>query len=369
MNMNNFKLRDRDALLTPEGIILRVYGDSYHPLDAWICDAEYASEKIYVSTDPRAPRNGATETFYKFYADGGLQFVKNQFPQYQVFYEPLQRDLVGISRPQLNTCQVFKPEMGLESLLEVDEDDKLIVALKEVLDILIEHSSLKYSDFGVFGSLLFRFHHSELSDLDFVIFGRKKLDELRNTLSELYSQKDYPLRNEFESFEILKKKHWPFENFTLKDYWHYSREKLIYGIIDSRKANRSIKIEFEPIRAWGEITSEYDSNCRITNIGWIKAIARVLDDTEGFFMPSVFPIEIERIVKGPQLMDDIFRVVSFVEEFRGNVTTDSNIIVEGNLEKLTFPNREVKPKYQIMLTYGSNYHQQTLKFLSPSRHL
>jgi len=51
---NNLALRDRDAIETAEGLIFRVFGYS-HPSNAYICDAEYASAKIFQSKDPRAP--------------------------------------------------------------------------------------------------------------------------------------------------------------------------------------------------------------------------------------------------------------------------------------------------------------------------
>ena len=71
----NPNLRDRDAVITAEGIIFRVYGYT-HPPEAYICDVEYAPSSIYVSTDPRALRDGGEEIYYKFYADGGLRFVR-----------------------------------------------------------------------------------------------------------------------------------------------------------------------------------------------------------------------------------------------------------------------------------------------------
>ena len=62
------------------------------------------------------------------------------------------------------------------------------------------------------------------------------------------------------------------------------------------------------------------------------------------------------------MSEDVSRVVSFVEEFRGQVTKDSKILVEGNLEKVCTPKDEF---FQITLTYGPHYYQQTLKYVDP----
>jgi len=70
--MAPLKLRDRDGIVTEEGIIFRVFGYS-HPRGAYICDAEYASANIFQSKDPRAPRNGGQtgKVFYKIYKEEG----------------------------------------------------------------------------------------------------------------------------------------------------------------------------------------------------------------------------------------------------------------------------------------------------------
>ena len=86
--MANLNLRDRDAIQSAEGIIFRVFGYS-HPANAYLCDAEYASSKIFNSTDPRAPREGRSELYYKFYNDEGMKLVTKKYPQYLVNHEML----------------------------------------------------------------------------------------------------------------------------------------------------------------------------------------------------------------------------------------------------------------------------------------
>jgi len=47
----NYRLRDRDAIISKEGLIFRVFGYN-HPEKALICDAEYASaDKILTSRE------------------------------------------------------------------------------------------------------------------------------------------------------------------------------------------------------------------------------------------------------------------------------------------------------------------------------
>ncbi|MBN1357203.1 hypothetical protein JW988_00375, partial [Candidatus Bathyarchaeota archaeon] len=72
--MATLNLRDRDSILTQEGLLFRVFGYS-HPPNAYICDAEYASADVFTSKDPRAPRTGGNQNFYKFYNDEGMKLV------------------------------------------------------------------------------------------------------------------------------------------------------------------------------------------------------------------------------------------------------------------------------------------------------
>ena len=146
--MANLKLRDRDAIQTAEGLIFRVFGYS-HPKNAYICDAEYASSRIFHSTDPRAPRTGRSELFYKFYNDEGMKLIAKKYPQYQIFHEMLGLEIVGV--PQTHIDEARKPPERLQALLETGPTDPLLAAMERVLDIATEKSDVSAQNFGVFG--------------------------------------------------------------------------------------------------------------------------------------------------------------------------------------------------------------------------
>ena len=65
---NTLKLRDRDAIVTNEGILFRVYG-YIHPYGRFICDPEYGSSKIFKSMNPRAKRGKNSPLYYKFFEE------------------------------------------------------------------------------------------------------------------------------------------------------------------------------------------------------------------------------------------------------------------------------------------------------------
>lgn len=353
----NSRLRDRDAPITEEGIILRVYGYS-HPPNAAICDAEYASDRIYRSDDARALRKDrkSGSIYYKFYSDEGLQFIRNNYPQYQVYHAALQKYIVGIKEDQI--VELRRPNEKLKELLIRDEKDLLINTGIELLDTIFDRSNLRSADFGVFGSILHDFYHVSYSDLDFVIYGRRKLGTLLELLKDFYAEKGSNLRNEFEGAKVSSSSHWMFKDYSPEEYVWHEKRKLIWAIYNSESLGRQVKVEFEPIRDWNEIKKEPESML-IEKVGRVRCIAKILAEDQSYFMPSIYPIEVERILGGIG-SESIIRIVSYVEEFRMQGRTGERVLVEGSLEKVTMPKRSF---HQITLSYGPHYHEQVIKAL------
>ena len=354
--MDRVSLRDRDGILTREGLIFRVFGYS-HPPNAYVCDAEYASAKIFQSKDPRAPRDGKDQLFYKFYNDEGMKLVAKKYPQYLVFHEMLGVKLVGVFENAIS--EVKKPEERLAVLLEPGPKDELILAMQRVLNTALENSGLKTKNFGVFGSMLYGFHHPKYSDIDFVIYGKTENAKMRQTLEVLYGKDNSGLSNEFESDDAMKGKRWLFKNFDVKDFIWHQRRKMIYGLYDDRARNgRVIKSEFEPVKAWHEIASEYDPETRIVQKGWVRIKARVTDDSDAPFIPSVYSIQPLEVFNGSRDALEAVRVFSYMEEFRQQAQNDETVMVEGNLEEVVSPKSRF---HQVTLTYCPRYYEQVLK--------
>lgn len=353
--MANFNLRDRDAILTNEGLIFRVFGYS-HPPNAYVCDAEYAPEKIYKSMNPRAPRTGKNALFYKFYDDEGWKLIFKHFPQYTLYHEMLSKKVVGVNADKI--AEVRKPEQRLQQILKSDSKDKLEKTLERVLGHVIERSSLSSRNFGVFGSLLHGFHHPEYSDIDFLVYGRPAISEVRKLLEELYAEHQSGFSNEFSANSVMDGKRWRFRNYALKEFIWHQRRKDIYGLFEDEALGRTVKTEFEPVKNWSEIASEYNSKIKIDCVGWVSMTARITNDEEAPFIPSLYGITPLEILKGPREASEAARVVSYMEEFRLQAFRDEKVYIEGNLERLLTPTHT---NYQVTLTYCPRYYEQVLK--------
>jgi predicted nucleotidyltransferase len=354
--MANLNLRDRDAIQSAEGIIFRVFGYS-HPQKSYICDAEYASSKIFQSTDPRAPRTGRSELFYKFYNDEGMKLIAKKYPRYLINHEMLGKKIVGM--PKNAILEARKPPERLQELLKTGPTDSLLCAMERVLGITTKNSGVPSLSFGVFGSMLHGFHHPKFSDIDFTIYGKAENKKICQTMAELYSDSSSGFRNEFGSEDVMKGKDWRFKNFDVKDFVWHQRRKMIYGVYDDTSASgRVIKAEFEPVKAWSEIKSEYDPKTKITQKGWVKLKALVTADDEAPFIPSIYGIEPFEVLSGPKDALEAVRVFSYMEEFRQQTQKDEIVIIEGNLEEVESPSESF---WQITLTYCPRYYEQVLK--------
>jgi predicted nucleotidyltransferase len=349
------KLRDRDAIITEEGLIFRVFGYS-HPSKSYVCDVEYAPSSIFKSDNPKAFRNEGQNVFYKFYEDEGWKFVDSKYPRYMIFHEMLQENVAGINYNDVHG--VKRPEEILQERIGTQPKDELLTALQNVLDTVTETAGLRPGEFGVFGSLLHGFYHPKFSDIDLIVYGRRNAAKLCKALQELYAGDSSTLKNEFETGQSIEGKNWQFRNFSLKEYLWHQRRKLIYALFDDAGSGRRIKIEFEPVKDWKEISNEYSPKTRIHRKGWTKILATVTDASETLFIPSIYGIEPQRVLDGPREAAEVKRIVSYIEEFRMQARDGEPVYVEGNLEEVTTPKRSF---YQIALTYCERYYDQVLK--------
>ena len=349
------QLIDRDAIITKEGLIFRVYGYN-HPLKSYICDPEYASAKIFKSSNPRAKRGIKKTRYYKFFADEGLKLVFNNFPQFTIFHEPLQKCIVGVNEEDI--LEVRKPQLILKKLITKHKKDVLLSALENLLELILHRSKLNYENFGVFGSLLMGFHNPNFSDLDLIIYGKENFDKLVNILETLYKNEN-SLNNEFDTNESVFSKDWKFLNYSLDEYvWHQKR-KMIYAYFSYKDAKRVIKAEFEPVKKLNKHINQFNNFMRISHKGWIKAIVEIVDDKDGPYIPSIYKIKVKEILKGPKI-SNIKQIFSYMEEFRLQTKKGELAIVEGNLEKVV---DGINIYHQITLSYGPRYYEQVLKVI------
>jgi predicted nucleotidyltransferase len=341
--------------VTREGLIFRVLGYVY-PSNTCICDTEYAPANLFKSDNPKAPRGTRETIFYKFYEDEGWKFIKHYFPQYLIFHEALSKEILGVKHCDI--AEFRKPEVKLEKLIARRPEDELESTLQNVVGFVTRRSSLSPKDFGVFGSILHNFHHPKLSDIDLIVYGRNEFARLRETLKELYADDSSLLANEFETETTVRGKHWHFQNLSPKEFVWHQRRKMIYALFKDTRSRRTVKTEFEPVKAWKEISNDYDPLTRIVHRGWVRMLGTITEDTDAPFIPSVYGIDPLEVLHGADEAWEARNIVSYMEEFRMQAQKGEVVYVEGNLEEVTTSKEHF---HQITLTYCPRYYEQVLK--------
>ena len=86
--------------------------------------------------------------------------------------------------------------------------------------------------------------------------------------------------------------------------------------------------------------------------------AKVTEDDEAPFIPSIYGIEPLEVLSGPKEALNATRIFSYMEEFRQQAQKDETVIVEGNLEEVKSPTENF---WQVTLTYCPRYYEQVLK--------
>lgn len=345
-------LRDRDLILTEPGIFFRVYG-YWHPSSGYVCDPEYVPMSIF-NTETLLEQRIRKKGYCKFYGSEGIEFVTEKYPQFMVPYPPLDTTLVGVRHSDIE--RELRTDMRLKEMLESPPDDLLAGLLVELVDYLLDNTSIKKSDLGIFGSLLAGIYHPQYSDLDITVYGKDTFERLRPYLLEWYSEPDGYLANEFivEVQQFLDKPS-PFTAITREEIIAHHRRKGIYGILPGAR-EPFLKVEFEPIRRFDEIDNLAE-DAIMTPSDRITVRARITEHDNGYYMPSEYGIDTIEVLEGDTSASPT-RILNYIEQFRMMAFRDEEVIVSGVLEHVERRNTEYD---QITLSYPLGWEANVLK--------
>lgn len=253
-----------------------------------------------------------------------IKFLKRH-PEY-LYDSPI----TGISMSAVPISKItnhLKPE---EKIINLSRFGDLDALQSKALDLALEisdESSVPLKYFGVTGSILLDIHQ-KFSDIDLTVYGVKNSECVRETLKQIYSAGSHSISKisgeEAERWCLSKAENYP---LTYDEAY-----KML-----SRKWNRGIfkgtKFSIHPVKLEEEVDEKYGD--RIFNPrGMIRIEARVSDDSEADFMPSIYKVEDVRILEG-QPVEDIIEVASYEGFYGGIAYKGERIAVYGKLEKVT----------------------------------
>jgi len=315
--------RDRDYLLTPEGLFFCVVG-YVHPPERVVSYLKYAPEEL--------PVKGGRRSFKRvlpYYTipclEETLTLLQEKYPNY--IYHDDQSDVRFSAVPLTCIKRHFRPEERLRRMFSSGTKDGLESKVLDFVSTVSGHSGVPEKSFGVTGSVLTGLHNPRFSDMDITVYGRDNSLKVKATLLSLYANTKYGV----ERFRGSLLKDWCEEKARLYPLSLRDAESL-YRRIWNRGTYEGTMFSMHPIRSKDEVHEKHSDKLSSPR-AVVKVEATVEDAREAVFMPAVYLVRDVDFKSGPGV-DDLSEVVSYEGLYSGIFSEDERVVVRGILEKV-----------------------------------
>lgn len=322
--MSKCSYRDRDHLLTKEGLYFIVVGN-VHPKDRIISYLKYYPKQARKRV--RALDNLVRTIKHYDIPDliESIKIVERKCPQYLHFFE-----LYGFTFPAVgieNIKKHFIPEDRLSELLNLNNPDPLSKKAIDLTRRLSDESGISIERFGVTGSILLGIHDSELSDIDITVYGKKNCQKVKETLFGMFKENDATIKKVLErDKEFLLKPEKRLRFLSVK------QRRIFYERKWNRGTFKGTFFSVNSVRTAEEITESYGDKKYLPS-GLVEIEASVTDSSENMFIPAIYNIESVSVIKGSNV-HGISELVSYSKKYC-NLAEDGEIILSrGKLEKV-----------------------------------
>jgi len=303
-----------------EGVIFDVKG-LVHPPDKIIAFPRFIPDQGFRT------RKGVK--YVKVYGfSERFAFLESVMPNYVVHDHVFDEKLCEV--PLENVKKIYSPIEGLKKLRRKGKSGKLDglerTAL-QCLTLLREKANVPWNSLGVSGSVLVGLH-TEMSDIDLVVYGEKNCWKIHSALRKLLEEGDKPFKS--YNLEDLKR----LFNFrskdtlmSLKDFVKVESRKIFQG----KFMGRDFFVRF--VKDLDEVDEDY-GEVRYKNCGYAKIEATVVDDAESIFTPCIYKIDEVKVVDGPKLQP-LKEIASFRGRFCEQARKGERVAAQGKIEHIT----------------------------------
>ncbi|MEM2533540.1 MAG: hypothetical protein QXK12_05915 [Candidatus Nezhaarchaeales archaeon] len=314
--------RDRDQLLTREGLFFTVVGN-LHPEDRIISYLKYIPNP--------GGKWGRGKSRYarmlQYYTIPSLldtiRYLEEKYRHYVWFSEELGIKMSAV--PKEYVQRHYKPEEKLSELLNARRRDRLEEAVVNLVGLISDESGVATTAFGVTGSILVGIHNVKFSDIDLTVYGVSNSLKVKEALTKIYDDSEKPVKR------LPPGKLQYLLNRRMRLY-HLSREDA--ELICLRRWNRgvfgSIDFSIHPVKLEEEEKLRF-GDYRFKPKGIVTVEAIVTDTSEAMFMPCTYRIEPTRVLEG-EAGPDLTTVTSFEGLYADIALEGEAIRVRGKLE-------------------------------------
>jgi predicted nucleotidyltransferase len=187
-----------------------------------------------------------------------IEVFRKNFPDYLFFCPYRNKEL--ISAPIGQISKVFIPKERLQAMTKLENPDSIQKMALNLIDLLIHESGVAIDDFGIHGSIALDMH-SELSDIDFVVYGSQNFRTVEAAIDRLVTKGElrYIFGNRLDKARKFKGK---YQN----KIWMYTA---------ARKTD--------------ECPAKYGSH-RFSTVAPLSFKCTVSDDSQAIFRPAIYNI-------------------------------------------------------------------------------
>lgn len=324
------QVRTRDFIYTSDDLYF-ASTNYIHPEDRIISFLRYIP-------DENGDREKNGKKYRKVGSDEAYSYLRQNHPDYLYFCDVTNVEMMGV--PLNKVERVIKPEERLLGLKETFDtggevrNPELISKLMDVADFFHFMADIPYDHLGISGSILPGLQKSDVSDLDFVVYG---LDNHRRAIETFkqYRGKEVFIEQADKKIKVegITNDYWDFvynkrmsdESLTKEEFRWYENRKANRGTINGTLFDILATKDYDEIEGeWGDSVYEPQGTAEIE--------CDITSALGAFDNPSLYTIKNVKVIDGVDV--DLTEVVSFTHTYAGEVVDGEHVVARGKVEKV-----------------------------------
>ncbi len=261
--------------------------------------------------------------------------------------------------PRGDVAKYYMPELRLSEILDRGPLDSLETDALGLATALNETLDIPFENLGVAGSVLWKAHDPDQSDVNLNIYGLDESWKLSNGFFEVVRQNEHVEMRELNEWALTMSRLFskipaltPADTrllFSRKKLFHYKNRPIGVASI--------LRPDEYPIRHGSEFYTPISSMP-------IRVTMEIQDDKYGLFMPALYTGESESIplIKG----EKVSRIMLYAGTFKGLAKSGDQVEVCGVLQRVNSQRREFEPFYQMMVGTVGYERKEYLKIIKAS---
>jgi predicted nucleotidyltransferase len=339
-------------ITTIDGLHCQVYGNE-HPEDRVLVKPKYIpTDKIHCDGLPYRFISGRRVNRLNLWIDSTklkkyIEDFKNAYPKY-VFESPMyDKSPLFFAIPKKYIAKSYSPRTGLTELMIMSEKD-LDEHLKKVTELVtfLLKSGLELNDLGITYSTLMGHYNPNISDINVVVYGKKKFWTLMEYL-EKNDHNDLRWKNYEEWEEFYKKRNRHMIHNKEKYISDMHRKKSEGFFKDTLFVIFAVENEGETWFKWYEE--------KYKKVGSAKFRAVVKDNINSVVRPGCYEINESNFIDGDEQCKDIKikKAVFYSRDYCMLAFPEERVELSGIIEEVT--PKIGKPYHRIVIGYLDSY--------------